>query len=43
MSPGEVIDSMVTIANNIVYLKVTKRVDQKSSHHKKKKCNCGRC
>ena len=28
--------STVTIVNNTVYLKVAKRVDLKSSHHKKK-------
>ena len=27
---------MVTIINNIVYLKAAKRVDLKSSHHRKK-------
>lgn len=30
---------MVTTVDNIVYLKVTKRVDLKSSCHRKKICN----
>ena len=36
--------SMVDYTNNtiFVYLKVTKRIDLKSSHFKKKKCNCVR-
>ena len=28
---------MVMIVNNVVYLKISKKVDLKSSHHKKKK------
>ena len=31
----------MTVANNmILHIKVAKRVDPKSSHHKKKTCNC---
>ena len=30
---GHLISSMMTVVNNIVYLKVAKRVDLKSSHH----------
>ena len=38
MSHGDVKYFMVTIVNNtIAYLKVAKRVNLKSSHHKKKK------
>ena len=37
ISPGDVMYIIVTIVNNIVYLKVAKRVDFKSSHYKKKK------
>ena len=31
--------SVVTVVNNTVYLKIAKRVDLKSFHHKKKMCN----
>lgn len=34
-SLGDVIYSMVTVVNNIAYLKVAKRVHLKNSHHKK--------
>lgn len=32
--------NMMTVFNNIVYLKVAKRGALKSSHHKEKNCNC---
>ena len=33
---GDIVHSTVTIVNNIIYLKVDKNVNLKSSHHKKK-------
>ena len=36
---GNIMYSMVTIVNNIVYLKITNTVDLKSSHLRKI-CNC---
>ena len=38
-SPGDVMYSMMTTVNTIVYLKVTERVDLENFHHKKKMCN----
>ena len=43
MSPSEIMYIIVTMVNATVlhiYLKVAKRVNLKSSHHKKKICNC---
>ena len=40
VSPVDVMQSTVTIVNNtiVAYLKVAKKLDLKSSHHKKKNC-----
>ena len=31
---------MVTVVNSMIYLKVAKKVDLKSSQNKEEKCNC---
>lgn len=38
-SHGNVHSTVIIINNNIVRLKVTKKVDFKISHHKKRNCN----